>query len=69
VIKEDAYLQFADVKSTSDGLHLTVKTPFKSEICNLVLSHPIQVTALKPEAFLQEIEELSKAIYKKYLKP
>lgn len=69
VIKEDIYLQFADVKSTNDGLHLTVKTPFKSEICNLVLSHPKQVTALKPEAFLQEIEEISRAICKKYFKP
>lgn len=69
VIKEDAYLQFADVKSTKAGLHLIVKTPFKSEICNLVLSHPKQVTALKPETFLQEIEELSQAICKKYLKP
>lgn len=69
VIKEDAYLQDADVKNTNDGLHLTVKTPFKSEICNLVLSHPIQVTALKPEAFLKEIEALSQAICKKYLKP
>jgi predicted DNA-binding transcriptional regulator YafY len=69
VIKDDVYLQNADIKSTNDGLHLTVKTPFKSEICNLVLSHPKQVTALKPEEFLKEIEELSKAIYKKYFKP
>jgi predicted DNA-binding transcriptional regulator YafY len=69
VIKDDVYLQNADIKSTNDGLHLTVKTPFKSEICKLVLSHPKQVTALKPEEFLKEIEELSKAIYKKYFKP
>lgn len=69
IIKEDVYLQHAEVKPIENGLHLTVRTPYKDEILQLVLSHPEQVTALKPEAFLQEIENLSHAIYKKYLKP
>ena len=69
IIKEDVYLQRAEVKPTEKGLYLTVTTPYKNEIRQLVLSHPEQVTALKPEAFIQEIEELSQAICKKYLKP
>ncbi len=69
VIKDDVYLQFTEVKNTKDGLHLTVRTPCKNDILNLVLNHPVQVTALKPEKFIQEIEKLSQAICKKYLKP
>jgi predicted DNA-binding transcriptional regulator YafY len=69
VIKDDVYLQFTEVKNTEGGLHLTVRTPYKNDICNLVLNHPEQVTALQPEEFVQEIEKLSQAICKKYLKP
>lgn len=69
IIKEDAYLQHAEVKTVENGLHLTVRTPYKSDILQLVVSHPEQVTALKPEAFLQELEALSQAIHKKYCKP
>ncbi|MNC27977.1 hypothetical protein D3C75_761670 [compost metagenome] len=69
IIKEDAYLQHAEVKAVEGGLHLTVQTPYKSDILQLVLSHPEQVTALQPEAFLQELEALSQAIHKKYCKP
>jgi predicted DNA-binding transcriptional regulator YafY len=69
VIKDDVYLQFTEVKNTKDGLHLTVRTPCKNDILNLVLNHPEQVTALKPEEFIQEIEKLSQVICKKYLKP
>jgi predicted DNA-binding transcriptional regulator YafY len=69
VIKEDDYLQHAEVKTLENGLHLTVQTPYKSDILQLALSHPEQVTAIKPEAFLQELEALSQAIYKKYCKP
>ncbi len=69
IIKEDVYLQHSEVKPMENGLHLTVSTPYKNEICQLVLCHPEQVTALKPEAFIQEIEKLSQAICKKYLKP
>jgi predicted DNA-binding transcriptional regulator YafY len=69
IIKEDAYLQHAEVKPVEDGLHLTVRTPYKDDILQLVLHHPEQVTALTPEAFLQELEALSQAIHKKYCKP
>ncbi len=69
IIKEDVYLQHAEVEPIENGLHLTFRTPYKNEICQLVLNHPEQVTALKPESFLQEIEKLSQAICKKYLKP
>ena len=68
IIKEDVYLQDAEVKSIENGLHLTVRTPYKDEICQLVLGHPEQVTALGPEAFIQEIEKISQSICKKYLK-
>jgi len=69
IIKDNDYLQHAEVKSIESGLHLTVRTPYKNEIRQLVLSHPEQVTALKPEMFVQEIQKLSELICKKYLKP
>lgn len=69
IIKEDAYLQHTEVKTIESGLHLTVSTPYKYDILQLVLNHPEQVTALKPEAFLQEIDALSQALCKKYCKP
>lgn len=69
IVKEDVYLQHAEVKTVENGLHLTVRTPYKKDICQLVLSNPEQVTALKPETFMKEIEKLSEAICKKYLKP
>lgn len=68
IIKDDVYLQHAEVTPVEGGLHLTVKTPYRDEIRQLVLSHPEQVTALKPEVLLQEIEKLGRAICKKYLK-
>ncbi|MFM9329906.1 helix-turn-helix transcriptional regulator [Paenibacillus mesotrionivorans] len=69
IIKEDAYLQHTEVKTAANGLHLTIRTPYKNDILQLVLHHPEQVTALQPEAFLQEIEAISQAIHKKYCKP
>jgi predicted DNA-binding transcriptional regulator YafY len=69
IIKEDTYLQHTEMKSIEGGLHLTVNTPYKNDLLQLVLNHPEQVTALKPDEFILEIEELSKAIYKKYSKP
>lgn len=70
IIKEDAFLQHTDVIGGASGwLHLTVKTPYSSDIRQLVLCHPEQVTVLQPEAFLQEIEGLSQVLHKKYLKP
>lgn len=70
IMKEDAFLQHTDVTRIASGwLHLTVKTPYKSDIRQLVLCHPEQVTVLQPEAFLQEMERLSQVICKKYLKP
>lgn len=68
IIKEDSYLQYAEVKTMECGLHLTVKSQYKDEIKQLVLSHPRQVTALKPEAFTQEINKISLDLYEKYLK-
>ena len=69
IIKDDDYLQQLEVKTLENGLHLTVRTPYKDEMRQLVLGHPEQVTVLKPEVFVQEIERLSKLICKKYLKP
>jgi len=69
IIKEDVYLQNTETKTIEGGLHLTVNTPYKNEIRQLVLTHPEHVTALKPDEFIQEIKELSQAISKKYLKP
>jgi predicted DNA-binding transcriptional regulator YafY len=69
IIKEDFYLQFAEDKPVESGVHLIVRTQYKNEMRQLVLNHPEQVTVLKPEAFIQEIEELSQAIYRKYSKP
>jgi len=69
IIKEDVYLQHAEVKATENELHLTVSTPYKDEICQLVLSHPEEVTVLAPEEFAQEIKKISQVLYKKYLKP
>jgi len=69
IIKDDVYLQHTETKSIEGGLHLTVNTPYKNEIRQLVLNHPEHVTALKPDEFIQEIKELSQAISKKYLKP
>ena len=69
IIKEDDYLQHSVIKSVEGGLQLTINTPYKNEIRQLVLNHPEQVTALKPEEFIREIEELGRAIYKKYLEP
>jgi predicted DNA-binding transcriptional regulator YafY len=68
IIKEDIYLKDAQVNTQERGLHLTVKTQFKDQIMQLVLSHPDQVTALKPESLLEELDKLSKALYKKYSK-
>lgn len=68
IIKEDVYLRDAEVKAVEDGLHLTVRTQYNDEILQLVLKHPEQVTAIKPEAFIQEIKKLSQEICKKYLK-
>ena len=68
IIKDDVYLQYAEVQSIESGLHLTVSTPYKDEICKLVLCHPNQVTALKPEEFLEEINKISTDICSKYLK-
>ncbi len=69
IIKDDDFLQQAQVKAIDKGLHLTVRTPYKNEIHQLVLGHPEQVTALKPEIFVQEIIKISEKICKKYLKP
>lgn len=68
IIKDDIYLQDAEVKTIESELYMTVKSPYKDELIQLVLSHPNQVTVLKPESFVQEIEKLSQAICKKYLK-
>lgn len=68
IVKENTYLEHTEVKTLKGGLHLTVKTRHKDEILQLVLSHPNQVTALLPEPFVQEIEKISQAICKKYLK-
>lgn len=68
IVKENTYLEHTEVKTLKDGFHLTVKTRHKDEILQLVLSHPNQVTALLPEPFVQEIEKISQAICKKYLK-
>jgi predicted DNA-binding transcriptional regulator YafY len=68
IVKENAYLEHTEAKTTKDGLHLTVKTRHKDEILQLVLSHPNQVTALMPESFVDEIEKISHALCKKYLK-
>lgn len=69
IIKDDDYLQHAEVKPIESGLYVTVRTPYKNELQQLVLCHPEQVTVIKPEIFVQEIKRISKSICKKYLKP
>lgn len=68
IIKEDIYLQNTKVQTQEGWLHLTVKSQYKQEIVQLVLSHPNQVTALKPESLVQELKTISNALYEKYLK-
>lgn len=68
IVRENAYLEHTEVKTMDGTLHLTVKTRHKDEILQLVLRHPEQVTVLKPEAFVQDIEKISHAMCKKYLK-
>lgn len=67
IIKDDVYLQNAVTQSIDSKIHLTVRTPYKDEICKLVLCHPEKVTALKPEEFMDEIKQLSNALSEKYL--
>ncbi|MDF2888676.1 MAG: transcriptional regulator [Lacrimispora sp.] len=67
IIKDDVYLQYTEIQSVESGIHLTVRTPYKDEICNLVLCHPDQVTALKPEEFIEEIKKLSNRLSENYL--
>jgi len=67
IIKDDVYLQNAVTQSIDSKIHLTVRTPYKDEICKLVLCHPEKVTALKPEEFMEEIKQLSNALSEKYL--
>lgn len=69
IIKNDDYLQYTEVKTVEGGLQLTVRTPYKEDILQLVLSHPAEVTVFEPEFFLQEINQISHTICKKYLKP
>lgn len=66
IIKDDVYLQNAVTQSIDSKIHLTVRTPYKDEICKLVLCHPKKVTALKPEEFMEEIKQLSNALSEKY---
>lgn len=68
IIKDDVYLQYAKVQSIENRMHLTVRTPYKDEICKLVLWHPDQVTALKPQEFIEEIKKITTNSYNKYLK-
>ncbi|MGC6174683.1 helix-turn-helix transcriptional regulator [Lacrimispora sp. 38-1] len=68
IIRDDVYLQDAQVQSIENKMHLTVRTPYKDEICKLVLCHPEQVTALKPEEFIEEIKKITTNICNKYLK-
>lgn len=67
IIKEDVYLRNAQVKQMESSLLLSVSTPYKNEIRQLVLAHPEQVTASKPQLFVKEIEKISQALCKKYL--
>lgn len=67
IIKDDVYLQNAVTQSIDSKIHLTVRTPYKDEICKLVLCHPEKVTALKPEEFMEEIKQLSNVLSEKYL--
>jgi predicted DNA-binding transcriptional regulator YafY len=69
IIKDNIYLQDCQVKPVERGFHLTVTTPYKDEIQQLALSHPEEVTVLKPDELIQEMRELGEAIYKKYSKP
>ena len=66
IIKDDAYLQNAMTRSIGSKIHLTVRTPYKDEICRLVLCHPEKVTALRPEEFMEETKQLSNALSAKY---
>ncbi|NNJ30006.1 helix-turn-helix transcriptional regulator [Lacrimispora defluvii] len=66
IIKDDVYLQNSVTRSIDNKIHLTVRTPYKDEICKLVLCHPEKVTALKPEEFMEEIKQLSNALSGKY---
>lgn len=66
IIKDDVYLQNAVTQSIDSKIHLTVSTPYKDEICKLVLCHPKKVTALKPGEFMEEIKQLSNALSEKY---
>lgn len=66
IIKEDFYLQDAEIKYLKDTLHLMIRTEHKDEISKLVLCHPEQVTLLKPDYFVKEIKVLAKKIYEKY---
>ncbi len=70
IIKEDDYLQHIEVKHTNvdNDLHLTIRTPYKNVLSQLVLGHPDQVTVLKPDWFIFEIEKIGQAICKKYSK-
>lgn len=66
IIKEDFYLQDAEIKYLKDTLHLMIRTEHKDEISKLVLCHPEQVTLLKPDYFVEDIKVLAKKIYEKY---
>lgn len=68
IIKEDDYLEHTEVKTYGNALHLKIRTPYKNEICQLILGHPDQVTVIKPDCFVKEIEKISEKIYEKYNK-
>lgn len=83
IIKEDDYLehveilhteaqytdaQRTDAQNTQPQLHLAIRTPYNNVLLQLVLGHPEQVTVLKPDWFIHDIEKISQAICKKYLK-
>lgn len=81
IIKEDDYLehveilhadaqhaQLSDLQDAQPQIHLTIRTPYKNVLLQLILGHPEQVTVLKPDWFIHDIEKISHSLCKKYLK-
>lgn len=69
IIKDDIYLSESEIIESSDFVHLKVTTPYKSELLNLVMTHPVQVKAISPSWFLDEITQMCKNLFKNYFNP
>lgn len=68
ILKDNDYFKHHKVLSESDPMQVQIRTSYKSDITQLVLCNPTEVTVIEPESFKAYIVACSEALFEKYVK-